>query len=235
MGYVRLEMNETAPLRDRAYRGLAFLVTAMAVMLFLPAWTLAWWQAWLFLLVFTAAVLAITLYFLEADPALIERRMKAGPGAESEASQRIIQSFASLAFAAVFVVAGFDRHFGWSHLSVAVSLAGDGLVLVGLFVVFLVFRENSYTAAAIEVGRDQSVVVTGPYAWVRHPMYSGSLVMMLGIPLALGSAWALFAVAALVASIIVRLLAEERFLVSRLPGYAAYRARTKARLIPYLW
>ena len=228
-------MDQNAPLRDRAFRGLALLIAAIAVMLFLPAWTLAWWQAWLFLVVFTAAVLAITLYFLERDPALIERRMKAGPAAETERNQQIIQTLASVAFAAVFVVSGLDRHFGWSHLHAAVSLAGDTLVLIGLFVVFLVFRENSYTAAAIAVGRDQPVISTGPYAYVRHPMYSGSLVMILGIPLALGSAWALLAFAALAALIVVRLLDEERFLVAGLPGYAAYRARTPARLIPHVW
>ena len=180
-------MGETLSLRRRAYRGLGFFIAVMAVMLFLPAWTLLWWQAWLFLIVFTAAVLAITLYFLDRDPALIERRMNAGPGAESEHNQRIIQTFASVAFVAVFVVSGLDRHFGWSHLSTAVALAGDVLVLVGLFAVFLVFRENSYAAATIEVSSGQTVVTTGPYAHVRHPMYSGALVMMLGIPLALGS------------------------------------------------
>ena len=228
-------MDEIASLRGRAYLGLAFLVAAMAVLIFLPAWTLVWWQAWLFLLVFTAAVLATTLYFLKADPALIERRMKAGPAAETEPIQRIIQTFASLAFAAVFVLSGLDRHFGWSHLSVAVSLIGDVLVLVGLLAVFLVFRENSYTAGTVEIGRDQSVVTTGPYAWVRHPMYSGALVMMLGIPLALGSLWALLPFAALAGLIVVRLIDEERVLIAGLPGYADYRARTRFRLIPHVW
>ena len=102
-----------ATLRGRAFRGLALFLVAMAALLFLPAWTLAWWRAWLFLIVFAAAVVAITRYFLAADPALIERRLKSGPGAERETSQRIIQTFASLAFAALFVVSGLDRHFGW--------------------------------------------------------------------------------------------------------------------------
>ncbi len=204
-------------------------------MLFLPAWTVLWWQAWLFLAVFTGAVLAITLYFLERDPALIERRMNAGPAAESEVNQRIIQSFASIAFVAVFVVSGLDHHFGRSHLSSAVALAGDALVLIGLFVVFLVFRENSYTAATIEVGSGQTVVTTGPYALVRHPMYAGAIVMLLGVPLALGSAWALVPVAALARLILVRLIDEERVLIAGLPGYADYLAQTRFRLIPHVW
>ena len=157
-------MAETASLRVRAFRGLAFFIAAMAVLIFLPAWTLLWWRAWLFLVVFAAAVLAITLYFLKRDPALIERRMNAGPAAETERTQRIIQSFASVAFAAVFVVSGLDRHFGWSHFPAAAVPVGNALVLVGLFAVFLVFRENSYTAGTIEIGSGQTVVTTGPYA-----------------------------------------------------------------------
>ncbi len=225
----------SASLRARAFRGLAFLVAAMAVLLFLPAWSLLWWQAWLFLVVFTTAVLAITLYFLKRDPALIERRMNAGPAAETEVSQRIIQSLASIAFVTVFVVSGLDRHFGWSHFPAAAVPVGNGLVLVGLFAVFLVFRENSYTAGNIEIGRDQTVITTGPYALVRHPMYAGSIVMLLGIPLALGSAWALIPFAALSGLIVVRLIDEERVLVAGLYGYAEYRLKTPARLIPHVW
>ncbi len=228
-------MGETASLRRRSVRGLAFFIVAMAVMLFLPAWTLAWWQAWLFLIVFTAALLAITLYFLKRDPALIARRMNAGPAAESEPTQRIIQTLASVAFAAVFVVSGLDRHFAWSHLAAAVSLVGDILVLAGLFIVFLVFRVNSYTAGTIEIASGQTVVTTGPYALVRHPMYSGALVMMLGIPLALGSLSALVPFAALAGLIVVRLIDEERVLAAGLPGYADYRARTRFRLVPRVW
>ena len=225
-------METTASLRARAFRGLAQFLLAMAVFVFLPAWTLRWWQAWLFLAVFAAAVLAITLHFLARDPALIERRLKAGPAAETEPSQRIIQIFASLAFVLLFVVAGLDRHFGSVRFPAAVSLAGDLLVLAGLWVVFRVFRENSYTAGTVEVASGQALVATGPYALVRHPMYAGAIVMLLGVPLALGSAWALVPFAALAGLIVVRLVDEERLLVARLPGYAAYRERTPARLVP---
>ena len=108
-------------------------------------------------------------------------------------------------------------------------------MLVGLFVVFLVFRENSYTAGTVEIVRDQTVISTGPYAHVRHPMYAGALVMLVGIPLALGSAWALVPFAALAGLIVVRLLDEERVLAAGLPGYAEYRVKTPARLIPHVW
>lgn len=224
-----------APLSDRALRGLALFVAAVAGMLFVPAWTLAWWQAWLFLVLFTAAVLAITLHFLKADPALIERRLAVGPAAEREPRQRLIQTFASLAFAGLFVVSGFDCQFAWSQLPAGVSLLGNALVLLGLFIVYLVFRENSHTAGTVTVDADQRVIATGPYAYVRHPMYAGSLVMAFGIPLALASLWALVPFAALAGLIVARLLDEERVLAARLPGYAAYRARTPARLIPHVW
>jgi protein-S-isoprenylcysteine O-methyltransferase Ste14 len=228
-------MNETASLRIRALSDLALFVVAIAAMLFVPAWTVAWWQAWLFLAVFTAAVLAITLYFLKVDPALIERRLQVGPAAEKERRQQVIQTLASVALVAVFVVSGFDRQYGWSHLPIGVSLAGDLVVLLGLAVIFLVFRENSHAAATIWVSHDQPVISTGPYRYVRHPMYAGSLIMFLGIPLAVGSLWALIPYVALAILIAVRLINEERLLTADLPGYADYCAHTRARLIPHVW
>lgn len=228
-------MNETAPLRTRALRGLGLFVVAIAAMLFVPAWTVLWWQAWLFLAVFAAAVLAITLHFLKTDPELIERRLKAGPAAEKERRQQIIQTLASVALVAMFLVSGFDRQYGWSHLPILMSLAGDVLVLLGLGVVFLVFRENSHAGGTVWVSHDQPVISTGPYHYVRHPMYAGSLVMFFGVPLAVGSLWALLPFAALVALIVVRLIEEERVLSAYLPGYADYCAHTRARLIPHVW
>lgn len=222
-------------LNKRAFEGLAQLLVAMALLLFLPAWTLAYWQAWLFLAVFGAAVLAITLYLMRHDRKLLERRVNAGPGAEKEKSQRTIQALASVAFIAVFVVSALDHRFGWSSEPTSVVVAGDVLVALGLLAVFFVFRANSYTSATIEVGDDQPLISTGPYAMVRHPMYAGAFVMLVGVPLALGSAWGLAPVAALAAVIVVRLLAEERFLTVNLPGYADYRRRVRYRLLPFVW
>jgi len=142
---------------------------------------------------------------------------------------------ASLAFLAVFVVSGLDRRFGWSRLPELLALGGDGLVLLGLFVVFKTFRENTYTSALIEVAEGQRVTSTGPYALVRHPMYAGALCMLLGVPPALGSLWAFFPVLALAAVIVVRLLDEERILAASLPGYRSYRQSVKYRLIPGVW
>ena len=228
-------MSEAVSLRIRVLRGLALMGVALAAMLFVPAWTVAWWQAWLFLAVFAAAALAIALYFLKRDPALFERRLKVGPAGETARRQKIIQTLAGVALVAVFVVSGFDRQYGWSVLPAGVSLAGDLVVLLGLAVEFLVLRENSRAGAAVTFGLGQPVISTGPYRFVRHPLYAGALVMLLGVPLAAGSLWALLPVAILVALIVVRLIDEERLLTAALPGYADYCAHTRARLIPHVW
>jgi protein-S-isoprenylcysteine O-methyltransferase Ste14 len=219
----------------RALAGLAFLLAVLGVALFAPAWTLDYWQAWAFLAVFAVSVAAITIDLLRRDPALLERRVQAGPIAEPERAQQLIQSLASLAFLAVFVVASLDRRRGWSHVAPAIVVAGDVLVALGLAIVFAVFRANSYAAATVAVEGAQRVVATGPYAVVRHPMYAGALVMMLGVPPATGSWWALVPVPALALVIVGRLVAEERLLVLRLAGYAEYRQAVRHRLVPFVW
>jgi protein-S-isoprenylcysteine O-methyltransferase Ste14 len=220
---------------SRAFAGLVFLLVVMAAALFAGAGTLTYWPAWVFLGVFATAVTAITLDLVRRDPALLERRVQAGPVAEGTGTQKLIQSFASLAFLAVFIVAALDRRHGWSRVPSVVVGCGDVLVLLGLFVVFRVFRANTFTSATIAVASEQKVIATGPYAVVRHPMYAGALVFMLGVPLALGSVWALFGVLALVAVIVWRLLDEERYLARRLRGYDEYRQRVRYRLVPHVW
>jgi protein-S-isoprenylcysteine O-methyltransferase Ste14 len=219
----------------RAVAGFAVLFAALAAALFGPAWSFDYWQAWLFLAVFATAGAGVTIDLARRDPALLARRVKAGPAAEPTPRQKWIQGLASLAYLAVFVVAGFDHREGWSHVPGAAVIAGDALVALGMFVVFRVFRANSFTSAVVEVSRDQPLVSTGPYAVVRHPMYAGALVMMLGVPIALGSWWGLVPVAAMVAVIVARLLDEEALLATQLPGYAEYRRRVEHRLVPGVW
>ena len=219
----------------RSIEGMAQLVVAMALCIFLPAWTVRYWQAWLLLAVFFGCTIAITVDLYRRDPALLERRLHAGPAAEKEASQRIIQALASLVFLAVLVVPALDHRFGWTPLPPAAALAGDALVALGFWIVWRVFRENTFTSGAIEVDASQRVIDTGPYAIVRHPMYVGGLLLFLGMPLALGSGVGLLVFVPALFAIVWRLLDEERFLVSNLPGYADYRQRTRYRLLPFLW
>jgi protein-S-isoprenylcysteine O-methyltransferase Ste14 len=138
-----------------------------------------YWQAWIFWFEFAALVVAVTIYLLVKDPALVERRLKGGPTAEKQKSQRIIQLLAMVFFSALFVLPAVDHRLGWSHLSWWLVLLGNVLVVTGWFVIFLVFRENSFASSIIEVDKEQRVVSTGPYRQVRHPLYAGALIFML--------------------------------------------------------
>jgi protein-S-isoprenylcysteine O-methyltransferase Ste14 len=207
----------------------------MAALLFAPAWTLDFWQAWAFLAVFGASALAITLYLMTKDPKLLERRVHAGPVAEKEASQKIIQTITSLGFGAVLVVSALDHRLAWTPLPPYISLAGDALVALGFVIIFLVYKENTFASATIELAPEQKVISTGLYKLVRHPMYMGALLVFVGMPLSLGSLWGLFVIALLVPALIWRLLNEENFLLKNLPGYAEYQGTVRHRLVPFLW
>jgi protein-S-isoprenylcysteine O-methyltransferase Ste14 len=224
-------MTDTS-LAKQAFEGLAKFLIALAALVFVPAWSLRYWQGWLFLLVFATAVTLITVHFLRTDPALIARRLRVGPAAEKETSQKRIQAFASFLFVALVAFPALDHRFNWSHLPPYLFLLGDGLIALGLLIVFLVFRENSFTSAIVEVNEEQRVISTGPYRFVRHPMYAGSLIFMAGIPIALGSSWGLLLCIPMAATLIWRLVEEERYLSLKLPGYSAYRTQTRFRLIP---
>jgi protein-S-isoprenylcysteine O-methyltransferase Ste14 len=222
-------------LNIRAFAGLLQLLIIMAATIFLPAWTLDYWQAWVLLAVFFGSVLAISLYLMKNDPKLLERRVNAGVGAEHERSQNIIQAFAALAFIAIFVVSALDHRFVWSTVPGYLTAFGNILVAFGFYFVFLVFKENSFASGTIEVGAEQRVIATGPYALVRHPMYIGALVMLAGVPFALGSLWGLLALIPMALLLVARLLDEEKFLAKNLAGYQAYQSKVKHRLIPLIW
>jgi protein-S-isoprenylcysteine O-methyltransferase Ste14 len=152
----------------------------MALVLFVPAGTLSYWQGWVYLGVFFGTTILITIDLLKRDPALLQRRMRGGPTAEKEAAQRVIMLLASLAFIALLVVPALDRRFGWSQAPVAVVVIGDVLVLTGFLFIGRVYRENTYTRATIEVSEGQTVISTGPYAIVRHPMYASAMLYLVG-------------------------------------------------------
>jgi len=222
-------------LNKKALSGLLRFLLILAVFLFLPAWTFRYWQAWIFLAVFSVCALATSLYVMKNDPKLLERRMRAGPGDEKERSQQIIQLVATFAFIALIVFPPLDHRLAWSTVPSFAVIAGDGLVALGFLIIFFVLRENSFASGVIEVDAGQRVVATGPYALVRHPMYSGALVMLLGVPLALGSRWGLLLVIPITLVIVWRLLDEEAFLAERLQGYPEYQARVRHRLVPGVW
>lgn len=219
----------------RVVRQFLLLPIIMGVLIFLPAGTLDYWQAWLFGAVFVLCTFVLTVWLAIADPALLERRMNAGPGAEKETTQKTIVVFLFVAFAGAAVVPALDHRFGWSDVPTSVVILGDLLVVISYVGFYFVLRENTYAAATIQMAEGQRVISTGPYARVRHPMYLGAILLMVGIPLALSSWWGLVASLAVFPALVWRILDEERFLVSNLPGYAEYRRQVRSRLVPFVW
>jgi protein-S-isoprenylcysteine O-methyltransferase Ste14 len=213
------------------------MVIGMGALLFLPAWTLDYWQAWVFIVLVVSCSNAIGVYLALKDPALLARRWRAGPTAEKRPVQRIAQTFFILGVDAVLVLCALDHRFVWSPpVPVPVSVAGNLLVALGVLLVFLGLRANSYAASTVEVSEGQQLISTGPYGIVRHPMYSGVLLMGAGTPLALGSWWGLLPSAlGAPAYLIVRILDEETLLKSDLPGYTEYMQRVRYRLVPHVW
>jgi protein-S-isoprenylcysteine O-methyltransferase Ste14 len=185
--------------------------------------------------VFGVSELAITLYLMKKDPKLLERRVYAGPTAEKKRSQKIIQSITSIGFIAMLVVPALDHRFHWSQMSLYASVAGDFLVAVGFLIIFLVYRENTFASATIEVAPDQKVVSTGLYALVRHPMYMGGLFLFVGMSLSLGSWWGLFVFLLIMPALLWRVFDEEKFLAKNLPGYTEYCQKVHDRLVPFVW
>jgi protein-S-isoprenylcysteine O-methyltransferase Ste14 len=202
---------------------------------FWPAGTFDYWRGWAFILVFAASTTIPSLYLAAKDPAALRRRMQAGPAAETRPLQKIIISIAFLAMGATIIISALDFRFGWSPVPAAVSVVGDVLVAVGLGIAMLTTIQNGYASANITVESGQELVSTGMYSVVRHPMYFGNVVLMIGIPLALGSYWGLLFVIPGLAVLATRILDEEKVLSQQLAGYRDYVQRVHYRLVPYVW
>jgi len=222
-------------LNARAWIALAVLAGVMGLLLFVPAGSVRYWQGWTYLCVFIGASTLVTLDLMRTDPALLERRMRGGPLAEKRPAQKLIMLGASAGFIALLAVPGLDYRFGWSAVPPAGLVAGNAFVAIGFLIIARVYRENTFTAATVQIAEGQKVISTGPYAIVRHPMYAGGVLYLFGTPLALGSYWGFAAVAAMLPFLIWRLLDEERFLAANLPGYPEYQRQVRARLVPFVW
>ena len=219
----------------RAAKSAAIGLVVLGILVFLPAGTFAYWQGWAFILVFTVSTNVIGLYLAIRDPELLERRMKVGPRAETRLAQKILIAVAFAGLVALVIVSVLDHRFGWSSVPDWVAVLGNALVALGLMIDLWVFRENSFGGSTIEKMTDQKVISSGPYAIVRHPMYVGVLVLVIGMPLALGSCWGLVFLLLNVAVLVLRILDEERMLQSDLDGYTAYMRSVRYRLVPGVW
>jgi len=205
------------------------------VALFGTAGTFHYWQAWVFIGVFMLATMVPSVYLAVQNPAALQRRLNAGPTAETRPVQRIIISATAVLVVAVLVVSALDHRFGWSSVPVPVVWVGNALVVVGLVLAQFVVIQNSYASANITIEADQPLVSTGLYGVVRHPMYVGALIMMIGSPLALDSFWGVAVVLCAVPVLAARILDEEKLLTEQLTGYREYTTRVRSRLIPYVW
>jgi protein-S-isoprenylcysteine O-methyltransferase Ste14 len=228
---------ETEPTSSAKVRRLALLrlvggVVAIGAMFFLPAGTIRYWQAWVYMLVLLIPLFIFTAYLFLRNPALLERRMKTR---EVESEQRKIIALSTTVLLAAFIIPGFDRRFGWSSIPTWLVLAADIIVFLSYVWVILVLRENEFAARTVEVEQKQRVITTGPYSFVRHPMYLGVMLMYGFSPLALGSCWAMLVVALLPAVLVARIVTEEKVLLRDLDGYADYCEAVRYRLIPGIW
>ena len=223
---------ETPGLARKVLIRIALILPVLWAVFFIPAGTLAYWEAWVYLAVLLIPFAFAVLYLFKSSPALLERRMQTR---EREPAQRRLISLSLLWFILAFILPGLDRRFGWSDVPVPVVLAADLLVLLGYGIVVLAFRENQYASRIVQVEQGQQVITTGPYALVRHPMYLGAMLMYAASPLALGSYWALIPALLIVPILVARIIGEEKVLERDLPGYADYTQRTRYRLIPGIW
>jgi len=210
-------------------------LVATVALLFWPAGTFAYWQGWALIAVMVALSTPYTVYLATRHPQVLERRLRVGPAAETRTIQRLAVFGLQASVLAAMVLSAFDHRFGWSHVPVWLCVVGLGLTAVGLGASMLVVLQNSWAAGTIEIQTGQELVARGLYGIVRHPMYSGATLMLVGIPLGLGSFWGLLPGLLGVVALIVRTVDEEKLLVQDLPGYPDYRARVRYRMVPYLW
>jgi protein-S-isoprenylcysteine O-methyltransferase Ste14 len=207
----------------------SFVLIGLA--LFISAGTINYWQAWVYLGVGAASSVPLTLHILN-DPIHLENRTKAGPAAEQRPIQKIIVACSGIPGIAAFIVPGLDHRFGWSSVPPWLSIVGNVLIIVAMWMAYRVFKENSFGSATVEIAQDQQVISTGPYAIVRNPMYSSAALYFIGLSLALGSYWALIPAILTILGLVWRLFDEEKFLAQNLPGYMDYCAKVRWHLIP---
>ena len=219
----------------RAWSNSLRVLLMLGVLLFLSAGTLHYWQAWMYWAIYAAALCFNTAYFLQNDPALIGRRLRAGPTAETSPSQRHIQAITAICLLLMFVLAGLQRRFSWPSLPVIASVIAAGVFVLSLAMVFVVFKQNSFAGSTVNVEHGQTIATRGLYGVVRHPMYSASAIAFLVTPVALGATWSWIGAVPATVAMMLRLRDEERQLQQGLPGYADYCRAVRFRLFPGLW
>jgi protein-S-isoprenylcysteine O-methyltransferase Ste14 len=227
-----MDAEEQKKLRKKIAVLVPAVFLGLGLIFFVPAGTLDYWEAWVFIAVLLVPFLFVLTYLLRKDPELLARRIRLN---EKESAQRRVIRASGLIFFIGFLIPGLDHRYGWSDIPVETVLAADVLVIIGYALVFLVFKENPFASRVVEVEQDQRVISTGPYALVRHPMYLGTSIMWLATPIALGSYRALPVFLILPIVLVYRIMNEEEVLLRELPGYREYTHKVTYRLIPGIW
>ena len=207
-------------------------IPVLGLFFFLPAGTINYWEAWVYLALLFTPMFFMMHYLIKNDPALLERRMRTK---EKDAEQNLIIKISYIYYIVVFLLPGFDKRYGWSDTPLWAIIAAQILVLLGYIMVIWVFRTNSYASRTVEVDQDQKVIDTGPYAIVRHPMYTGVTMLYIMSPLALGSYWVVIPALMIIPLLVARILSEERILAKELTDYTEYQQKVNYRLLPGIW
>ncbi len=231
-GRESLEDLKSKSLKKAVFLRFIAAFISLSLLFFLPAWTFNYWQAWVYMFVMLALVAIMVGYLYRHDPALLERRMRTQ---ERQKSQKLISALFTLFFLPALIIPGLDVRYGWSQVPLIVIVMADIAVLLGYLAFALVLKTNSYASRVVDVEKGQKVITTGPYAVVRHPMYSSALIIFTFSPLALGSYWAMIPAAIMVLILMARISGEEKELRENLEGYREYMQKTKYRLVPGIW
>jgi protein-S-isoprenylcysteine O-methyltransferase Ste14 len=223
---------EAREMRVMAIRRFSAAALILGVIFFLSAGTIRYWQAWAYMAVLLIPAALVTRYLILHDPELLQRRLTMQ---EERKKQRTIQKLGSLVWLSIFLIPGLDQRFGWSSVPWLLVVFSEVIIVSGYVLFFLVMKENSYASRIIEVRQGQTVITTGPYTLVRHPMYLAVLLMLVFSPLALGSFWAMIPALFTPLVLVLRIRDEEAMLLKDLSGYREYTRQTPYRLIPGVW
>ncbi len=228
----KLQPDELKALKKKMVIFPGAVLLLFGVLIFLPAGTFHYWQAYIYMAVLLVPMVLVVSYFFKKDPRFLLRRLRLQ---EREPEQKRIVSVSLLFFIAGYLVSGFDYRFGWSDVPAGIVIMADVLVLVGYLFIVAVFKVNRYASRVIQVDKDLTVITTGPYRIIRHPMYLGSIVLFMFTPVALGSFWGVVPFIEVPVSLVFRILNEEKILLAQLPGYKEYCTKVRFRLLPYVW